>query len=114
MSKLLRQLRKHFQKNSTVPDHRCHRATHATELQNPKHVAKGLGLINYSILLILAALLLLTVHIDSANVSMLSKEVTCGRVSSTTRIVGWLETQREVEKTCVDNDSKSDIKHGEN
>ena len=106
MSKLLSQLRRHFQKNSAVNSSRCNCATQGMGLQNQRHVGQGLSIIKYSALLIPVALLLVAVHMNDARILRLAREVPCGHVVSTIRIVNKIEMHTEVEKSCVDSDSK--------
>ena len=111
MSKLLRQLRRHFHQNSSVNDNRFNRATKDTRMEKPMCDGKGISFAKYSIPMISAALFLIVVNSHNIGILKLAKEVTCGRVTSTTRIVGQIEMHTEVEKSCVGEDSKPNNKH---
>ena len=109
MSKLLRQQHSPFQKSSPVNDGQGVRDTQSSEIQHrQKCDHRSLDIYKCSISLVSATLLFIALYANSTRLLSISREIQCGRVTSTIRISSQVEMHTEIDKSCADNSSGSD------
>ena len=107
MNKLLRKFQKRVQRTSTVNNNEfsglTRNSNHPTQSSDRQGlpVRKGLAQVALGILVII------TVYTHSAKVEALSKEIECGHVISSIRIVRVIEIVTELEKQCPEDNSAS-------
>ena len=110
MSKLLRHQHRPFQESSSVNDGQgVLDAQSSKTQQHQKCDYRSPNICKYSISLISATLLIIAIYANNTRVLNISRNIQCGHVTSTIRILNQVEMHTEIEKSCADNNSGSDI-----
>ena len=107
MNKLLRQFQKRIQRNSTVNNNEFSCLTRNSKQLTQSSARKGFTIYKGLTQIALGMLIAVTAHAHGTDVQVLSKDISCGHIISSIRIVGVIEIRTEVEKQCAAGNSET-------